>query len=149
MPVNTASQHPLAAGATAMGSTSAPADGSLGQAGAPMNTGQPAGGSPTDVSVSKSGRPEVDMTPLIQLITTSIAPGTWRVTDSTGQDLSPAYGLGQGFGGPGGGGGAGGGIDEQQRPPGAIIPFFLSISLIIRHTAEVHEQIADLLRQLR
>ena len=29
------------------------------------------------------------------------------------------------------------------------MPFFLSISLIIKHTAEVHEQVADLLRQLR
>src|SRR3954454_907130 len=85
------------------------------------------------------------MTPLIQLITTSIAPGSWKVNDSNGQDLSSAYGLGGGFGG----GGGGGGIDEQQRPPGSIIPFFLSISLIIRHTAEVHEQVADLLRQLR
>ena len=36
-----------------------------------------------------------------------------------------------------------------QRQPGAIVPFFLSISLIIKHTAEVHEQVADLLRQLR
>ena len=36
-----------------------------------------------------------------------------------------------------------------QRQPGAITPFFLSISLIIRHTAEVHDQVADLLRQLR
>ena len=37
----------------------------------------------------------------------------------------------------------------MQRQPGAIVPFFLSISLIIKHTAEVHEQVADLLRQLR
>jgi type II secretory pathway component GspD/PulD (secretin) len=88
-------------------------------------------------------RPQVDMTPLIQLITTSIAPGTWSVQDSSGQDISSAYGLGGGFGG------GGGGLDAQTRPPGAIIPFFLSISLIIRHTAEVHEQVADLLRQLR
>ena len=50
--------------------------------------------------MSKGERPEVDMTPLIQLITTSIAPGTWRVTDSTGQDLSPAYGLGRASAGP-------------------------------------------------
>src|SRR5262249_14337682 len=93
----------------------------------------------------KSDRPQVDMTPLIQLITTSIAPGTWKVTDSSGNDIASAYGLGGGFGG----GGGGGGLDEQTRPPGSIIPFFLSISLIIRHTAEVHEQVADLLRQLR
>ena len=37
----------------------------------------------------------------------------------------------------------------DRRQPGAIMPFFLSISLIIHHTAEVHEQVADLLRQLR
>ena len=49
------------------------------------------------MSVTKGERPQVDMTPLIQLITTSIAPGTWRVTDSTGQDISSAYGLGGGL----------------------------------------------------
>ena len=87
-------------------------------------------------------RPKVDMTPIIQLITTSIAPGTWKVQDGYGQDASSAYGLGGGFGGDAGG------ID-QQRQPGAIVPFFLSISLIIKHTAEVHDQVADLLRQLR
>ena len=87
-------------------------------------------------------RPTVDMTPIIQLITSSIAPGTWRVQDGYGQDATSAYGLGGGFGGDAGG------ID-QQRQPGAIVPFMLSISLIIKHTAEVHDQVADLLRQLR
>ena len=87
-------------------------------------------------------RPKIDMTPIIQLITMSIAPGTWKVQDGYGQDASAAYGLGGGFGGDAGG------ID-QQRQPGAIVPFFLSISLIIKHTAEVHDQVADLLRQLR
>src|SRR5207253_7444705 len=38
---------------------------------------------------------------------------------------------------------------DTAQPIGSITPFFLSISLIIRHTAEVHDQIADLLRQLR
>ena len=70
-------------------------DGTGGRHGQPgAATGDP------DMSVSKGDRPQVDMTPLIQLITTSIAPGTWRVQDSAGQDISPAYGLGQGFGGP-------------------------------------------------
>ncbi|WP_246196174.1 type II secretory pathway, component PulD [Aquisphaera giovannonii] len=102
-------------------------------------------GNGTDVSgVKKGERPNVDMTPLIQLISTSIAPGTWQVQNQAGQDISANYGLGGGFGGGGGLGGA-----DDSRPPGAIIPFYLSISLIIRHTAEVHEQIADLLRQLR
>src|SRR5262249_48343677 len=45
-------------------------------------------------------------------------------------------------------GGDAGGLDTA-RPIGAITPFFLSISLIVRHTAEVHDQVADLLRQLR
>ncbi|MBV8678456.1 MAG: hypothetical protein JO355_14940 [Planctomycetaceae bacterium] len=88
-------------------------------------------------------RPKVDMTPLIQLITATIAPGTWRVNDLSGNDASGAYGMGAGFGG-----GDGGGLDQAQ-PIGSITPFFLSISLIIRHTAEIHDQIADLLRQLR
>ncbi len=151
MPVNKGQYNPMAPVVNQIGSgpNSAEGAGAMGQVSAMANPGQPPA-SP-DMSVSKGDRPQVDMTPLIQLITTSIAPGTWRVQDSAGQDISPPYGLGQGFGGPGGGGGggAGGGIDAQEHPPGSIIPFMLSISLIIRHTAEVHEQIADLLRQLR
>ena len=100
------------------------------------------GGSGTAVTVGD--RPQVDMTPLIQLITTSIAPGTWRVHDASGGDVTAAYGMGGGFGGD-----AGGGIDTARSRSGSITPFFLSISLIIRHTAEVHDQVADLLRQLR
>ncbi len=40
---------------------------------------------------------------------------------------------------------------RRRRPaqPGSITPFMLSISLIIRHTAEVHEEVAELLKQLR
>ncbi len=81
------------------------------------------------------------MTPLVQLIATSIAPGTWAVHDGNGGDMTQSYGLGGAFGGADDG--------APQRPIGAITPFFLSISLIIRHTAEVHDQVADLLRQLR
>ena len=33
-------------------------------------------------------RPKIDMTPIIQLITMSIAPGTWKVQDGYGQDAS-------------------------------------------------------------
>ncbi len=92
--------------------------------------------------VAKGERPMVDMMPIIQLITTAIAPGTWNIQDGYGHEVPPAYGMGAGFGGDQGG------ID-QQRQPGAIVPFMLSISLIIKHTAEVHEQVGDLLRQLR
>jgi type II secretory pathway component GspD/PulD (secretin) len=123
----------------------------FGQAGDQNNPNQGFPGANWDPRINPTGsgmgsakgeRPKVDMMPLIQLITTSIAPGTWRVHDNNGQDVSAAYGLGGGFGGDAGG------IDTN-RPPGAITPFFLSISLIIRHTSEVHEQVADLLRQLR
>ena len=147
MPANKASQNAGDRGGQRDGRGPHPTggSGSTGPTGAMPTPGQAPAGTSSDVNVSKGERPQVDMTPLIQLITTSIAPGTWRVTDSTGQDISAAYGLGGGFGGGGGAGGA----DAQERPPGAIIPFFLSISLIIRHTAEVHDQIADLLRQLR
>ena len=146
MPVNKSQQNPLSAATNALGTSNAgDVNSTVGQTAAMLNGGQTPGSQPSEMSVKYGDRPQADMTPLIQLITTSIAPGTWRVQDNAGQDLSSAYGLGGGFGG-GGGGGAG---DAQDRPPGAIIPFFLSISLIIRHTAEVHEQIADLLRQLR
>ena len=83
---------------------------------------------------------ESDMVPLINLITNTIAPGTWRVTDSTGKSEN-AYGMGGAFGGAGG--------DADPAQPGSITPFLLSISLIIRHTAEVHEDVAELLKQLR
>lgn len=94
------------------------------------------------VKTSKGERPQVDMTPLIQLITASIAPGTWQVNNASGVDDSAAYGLGNNAGGDAGG-------LDTTRPIGSITPFFLTISLIIRHTAEIHDQIADLLRQLR
>jgi len=83
---------------------------------------------------------EADMVPLINLITNTIAPGTWRVTDSTGKNEN-AYGMGGAFGG--------GDNAADPAQPGSITPFMLSISLIIRHTAEVHEEVAELLKQLR
>jgi len=86
---------------------------------------------------------EADMYPLIQLITNTIAFGSWRVTDPSGK-ADGAYGMGGAFGG---GGGADAAADVAQ--PGSITPFMLSISLIIRHTAEVHEEVAELLKQLR
>ena len=109
------------------------------------NQGMPVGVNSGGVQTINGERQNVDMTPLIQLISTSIAPGTWKVYDQNGQETSAAYGMGGGFGG--GGGGAGGVNDTQ--PIGSITPFFLSISLIIRHTAEIHDQVADLLKQLR
>ena len=97
--------------------------------------------------MSNGERPKVDMTPLIQLITTSIAPGTWQVKTARARTSPAAYGLGRASAAQAVAECGGGSI--PARPPGSITPFFLSISLIIRHTAEVHDQVADLLRQLR
>ncbi|WP_337177834.1 type II secretory pathway, component PulD, partial [Paludisphaera sp.] len=127
----------------ARGMNPTPAARSVDAQGMPL-LGAGAGGT----SVDEGAKPEIsdaDMMPLIQLITSSIAPGTWRIQDGDGRDVSSAYGLGGAFGG----GGLGGDDIDEGRPPGSITPFFLSISLIIRHTAEVHDQVADLLRQLR
>ncbi len=53
--------------------------------------------------VAKGERPMVDLMPIIQLITTSIAPGTWNIQDGYGHEVPPAYGMGGGFGGDAGG----------------------------------------------
>ena len=99
---------------------------------------------PLGLGSTTGERPKVDMTPMIQLIydvdrtghlarfktaaaRTSLRPMDWAAA-SVAVPMPAA---------------------NQQRQPGAIVPFFLSISLIIKHTAEVHEQVADLLRQLR
>ena len=58
-----------------------------------------AGGPPgSNATVSYGERPKVDMGPLIELITASIAPGSWKVTNPEGADMSSAYGMGGGFG---------------------------------------------------
>jgi len=97
-----------------------------------------------NVSLSQRTLTEADMMPLIQLITSTIAPNTWKITDPSGVGDAGAYGMGAG-----GLGGAGGADAADVAQPGSITPFLLSISLIIRHTAEVHEDVAELLRQLR
>ena len=97
-----------------------------------------------NVSLSQKTLTVADMMPLIQLITSTIAPNTWRITDPSGGGEAGAYGMGGGFGG-----GAGGADGADVAQPGSITPFLLSISLIIRHTAEVHEEVAELLKQLR
>ena len=52
---------------------------------------------------AKGERPMVDLMPIIQLITTSIAPGTWNIQDGYGHEVPPAFGMGGGFGGDQGG----------------------------------------------
>ncbi|QDV34128.1 type II secretory pathway, component PulD [Tautonia plasticadhaerens] len=108
-----------------------------------LTTGGDTGGITTKVEQER----DVDFGPLMQLITTSIEPTTWEIKDpNTGNSIRTGYGLGGGgFGGEGGGLGFG----EEEPPIGSITPFFLNLSLIIRHTSEVHDQVIDLLRQLR
>ncbi len=78
------------------------------------------------------------MTPVIDLITSTVARGTWTVNDGREQELTitgvPVK--------PGSGA-------TRSRTVGTITPFFLSISLIVSHTPEVHDEVADLLRKLR
>ena len=84
-------------------------------------------------------RDHVDFEPLISLIKASIAPGTWANNGRSDYGMA-AFGQGAG--------GGFGDVDADQGV-GSITPFFLNISLIIRQTAEVHDEIVELLRQLR
>jgi RNA polymerase sigma factor (sigma-70 family) len=77
-----------------------------------------------------------DMRPLMKLIASSTAHGTWQVFDEMGKDMLGPLGVDVAVG-PG------------KGPIGSITPFFPSISLMIRHTAEVHAEVAERLRQLR
>ncbi|MFM7317665.1 MAG: type II secretory pathway, component PulD [bacterium] len=98
--------------------------------------------------VLKGDRPQADISPIIQMITTSVAPGSWKVIDPmTQKDISQAYALG--FQGEPGGLGGAADLEGQALPVGSIYPYFLGLSLIVRHTNEVHDEIADLLKQLR
>ncbi|WP_406695076.1 RNA polymerase sigma factor [Singulisphaera sp. Ch08] len=75
-------------------------------------------------------RPKADFAPLIELLTSSVAPGSWNIPT---QDLLATKPKPL----------------NKTGPIGSVTPFFLSISLIIRHTDEVHAEVADRLRQLR
>jgi RNA polymerase sigma factor (sigma-70 family) len=65
----------------------------------------------------------IDMSPVVEIIASTIRPGTWTVNDGRG--------------------GAG------AQTVGQITPFLLSYSLIIRHTDVARGEVADLLRKLR
>lgn len=102
------------------------------------------------MKVLKGDRPQADISPLIQMIATSVAPGSWKVIDPmTQKDITGAFGLGFQPGGFGMGGGGAADLEGQVLPVGSIYPYFLGLSLIVRHTNEVHDEISDLLRQLR
>ncbi len=88
-------------------------------------------------------QPRVDMVPLIRIIRSTIAPGTWKLQDGSDSEARVEEVVESGL------------AEKQGKDPspghkvGRIIPFYLSISLIISQTAEVHEQIATLLSCLR
>jgi RNA polymerase sigma factor (sigma-70 family) len=84
-------------------------------------------------------RPMLDMSPLIDLISSTIAPDTWLILDNNGTTLAPD-------GGP---------VDPAvadvllMQRPGRIIPIQVNVSLIIQHNDTVHAQVAERLAQLR
>jgi type II secretory pathway component GspD/PulD (secretin) len=106
-----------------------------GTAGGSFPTFQPGSGGTMSGTMNRPITAD-DFRPLIELIKTSIAPGTWSDNHSSYDDMAAySQGAGQDAG--------------EQEGAGSITPFFLNISLIIRQTAEVHEEIVSLLRQLR
>ena len=108
--------------------------------GAPGMYQAPMGQGPTKVDGQREDR-DLDFGPLIALIKSAVAPGTWQDGHESADGMG-GYGQGAGMA-------AGGAAGGQNTAIGTITPFFLSISLIIRHTAEVHDDVVDLLRQLR
>lgn len=106
---------------------------------AAMSGLQPDGMMPMGTGASATtGERDINFEPLIRLIKTSIAPGTWSNDHSALEAMGSAYGQGGGLGG-----------EAAAEGVGSITPFYLNISLIIRQTSEVHEEIVELLRQLR
>ena len=77
-----------------------------------------------DVEISQAAgvSPTFDVDPIRDLITSTVAPGTWEI-------LVPG--------------------DHRPKKGNCIVPFYLSASLIIRGSKEVHDQVANLLRRLR
>jgi hypothetical protein len=75
---------------------------------------------------------QVDMSPLIEIIATTVTPGEWHILDQNGQARIP-----------------GGRRGEREPNIPTIIPFNLSVSLIVRHTEQGHAQVAERLDQLR
>jgi RNA polymerase sigma factor (sigma-70 family) len=68
-------------------------------------------------------RPMVNVQPVMDLIASTVAPGTWNVDDGRGPVI----------------------VSRTN----SMVPFYLSISLIVRCPEEVHDQVANLLRLLR
>jgi RNA polymerase sigma factor (sigma-70 family) len=89
-----------------------------------------------DIEVEQPQRPEliVNYTPLLELITQTVAPGTWTVRDEQGQPIPSANG---------------GAKNLAPQLGGSITPFRRSLSLIIKCKPEVHQDVAHLIRGVR
>jgi RNA polymerase sigma factor (sigma-70 family) len=95
--------------------------------------------SPDQSAAPAAVQARVDMMPLVRFIATTVAPGTWDIRDENGGDPTAVTDRARSSIGQGG----------QSKPMGSIIPFFLSISLVVRCTAETHTRVAHLLRGMR
>ena len=73
---------------------------------------------------------QIDMSPLRELLFATVAPGTWQVNVENGGNPAAAD-------------------PNGPRPIGSIIPLHAIVSLAVRHTPEVHEQVAERLEMLR
>jgi RNA polymerase sigma factor (sigma-70 family) len=80
-------------------------------------------GSKPDDNTAPALRSDVDMNPIMDLISSTVAPSTWQTDETSGQVVG--------------------------RRTNHMVPFYLSISLIIRSPKDVHDQVANLLRGLR
>ncbi len=85
-----------------------------------------------------NARQAPDVTAIIELVATTIAPGTWQITDLEGKDMGPTLNLEIHVGGI-----------FTATASGSITPSADRFSLIIVHDKDVHTQIADLLRRVR
>jgi RNA polymerase sigma factor (sigma-70 family) len=85
-----------------------------------------------------ASQPMLDVSPVVDLITSTVARGTWTIHDGRETPLTAP-------GAPT----TPGPRDARPQTVGHITPFFLSYSLIIRHTADVHDEVGKLLRKLR
>lgn len=88
-------------------------------------------GGPPNIGVAEPAPASVNFDPLIELLTETVAPGTWTLVDFQ-VDFAPTD------------------YDEaSDLAPGSIRAFYLNLSLIVTHSPEVHDQIVKRLRQLR
>jgi hypothetical protein len=83
----------------------------------------------------------IDMIPIINLLITTVAPGTWENRyesqwDAAEMELGIPRPLPDSS-------------TVSNKPKGVIVPFYLSISLIVRSTPDVHMQVGTTLRALR